>query len=82
MAVLVALFETVHRTYARIGAALHLGEVPAHPEARRSLVVVPVGAVNLLTQEAINAALSLGDEVRALTVVHPEDKDTRSADEV
>jgi amino acid transporter len=82
VAVLVALFETVHRTYARIGAALHLGEVPARPEARRSLVVVPVGSVNLLTQEAISAALSLGDEVRALTVVHPEDKDARSADEV
>jgi hypothetical protein len=45
-------------------------------------VVVPVGSVNLLTQEAISAALSLGDEVRALTVVHPEDKDARSADEV
>ncbi|MBV9025332.1 MAG: APC family permease [Streptomycetaceae bacterium] len=82
VAVLVALFETVHRTYSRIGTALHLGEVPAHPQARRSLVVVPVGAVNLLTQEAISAALSLGDEVRALTVVHPEDTEARSADEV
>ncbi|WP_283138195.1 APC family permease [Rhizohabitans arisaemae] len=79
---LAALFELVHRTYLRIGVALHLGEVPARPEPRRSLVIVPVGAVNLLTQEAIGAALSLGDEVRALTVVHPEDRDARSADEV
>ncbi|GHH63464.1 putative amino acid permease [Streptosporangium violaceochromogenes] len=82
VAVLVTLFEAVNRTYRRIGAALHLGEVPAHPEPCRSLVVVPVGAVNLLTEEAISAALSLGDEVRALTVVHAEDPETGSADEV
>jgi amino acid transporter len=73
VAVLVVVFESVHRSYARIGAALHLGERPAHPEARRSLVLVPVGAVNLLTEEAISAALSLGDEVRAITVVHVDD---------
>jgi hypothetical protein len=39
------------------------------------LVVVPVGAVNLLTREAISAAISLGDEVRAVTVVHPGDQE-------
>ncbi|GAA5199677.1 hypothetical protein GCM10023322_75880 [Rugosimonospora acidiphila] len=38
------------------------------------LVIVPVGAVNRLTQEALGAALSLGDEVRAVTVVHVEDQ--------
>lgn len=82
VAVLVAVFESVHRTYRRIGAALHLGEVPARPEPCHTVVVVPVGAVNLLTSEAISAALSLGDEVRAVTVVHPEDRDAPSADEV
>ncbi|MBB4936816.1 amino acid transporter [Streptosporangium album] len=82
VAVLVLLFETVHRTYRRIGAALHLGQLPARPMPRRCLVIVPVGAVNLLTQEALSAALSLGDEVRALTVVHPEDPDAGSADAV
>ncbi|MFF0837524.1 MULTISPECIES: APC family permease [unclassified Streptomyces] len=82
VAVLVMLFEAVHRTYRRIGTALHLGEVPDRPEHRRSLVVVPVGAVNRLTQEAVSAALSLGDQVRAVTVVHPEDPEAPSADEV
>ncbi|WP_398661487.1 APC family permease [Streptomyces misionensis] len=82
VAVLVMLFEAVHHTYQRIGTALHLGEVPDRPEHRRSLVVVPVGAVNKLTQEAISAALSLGDQVRAVTVVHPEDPEAPSADEV
>ncbi|MCQ4083033.1 APC family permease [Streptomyces sp. RB6PN25] len=79
VAVLVALFEGIHRTYRRIGVGLHLGEVPGPPQPRRSLVVVPVGAVNLLTREAISAALSLGDEVRAVTVVHPDDRDDQDA---
>ncbi|MFB6962194.1 APC family permease [Streptomyces sp. NPDC056309] len=82
VAVLVTVFEAVHRAYRRIGAALRLGEIPARPEPRRSVVVVPVGAVNALTREAISSALSLGGEVRAVTVVHPEDRDAPSADEV
>ncbi|WP_374114085.1 APC family permease [Streptomyces sp. CoT10] len=82
VAVLVAVFEAVHRAYRRIGAALRLGEIPARPEPRRSVVVVPVGAVNALTREAISSALSLGGEVRAVTVVHPEDRDAPSTDEV
>ncbi|MFJ4735511.1 APC family permease [Streptomyces sp. NPDC088770] len=82
VAVLVTVFESVHRAYQRIGAALHLGEVPARPAPRHSVVVVPVGAVNLLTSEAVSAALSLSDEVRAVTVVHPEDRAAPSADEV
>ncbi len=82
VAVLVLAFEGVHRAYQRIGVALRLGEVPARPEPRHSLVIVPVGAVNLLTQEAISAALSLGDEVRAVTVVHPEDEAGQGEQEV
>ena len=74
VAALVSVFELVNRTYRKIGAALHVGEVPGPPQPRRSLVVVPVGAVNLLTREAIGAALSLGDEVRAVTVVHVDDQ--------
>ncbi|QHC22614.1 APC family permease [Streptomyces sp. GS7] len=80
VAVLVALFESVHHAYMRIGEALRLGEVPGPPQERRSLVIVPVGAVNRLTQEAIGAALSLGDEVRAVTVVHPDNEDESTAD--
>ncbi|HZS20058.1 MAG TPA: APC family permease [Pseudonocardiaceae bacterium] len=75
VALLVALFEAIHRTYQRIGAALHVGEIPGPPRPRRTLVVVPVGAVNRLTQEAIGAALSLGEDVRAVTVTHPDEND-------
>jgi amino acid transporter len=71
---LAMMFRAINRTYRRIGAGLRLGEVPGPPQERKSLVIVPVGAVNRLTQEALGAALSLGDEVRAVTVVHVEDE--------
>ena len=82
VALLVGAFELINRTYRQIGAGLHLGEVPGPPRQRRSLVLVPVGSVNLLTQEAIGAALSLGDEVRAMTVVPDDDQDPESAGRV
>jgi hypothetical protein len=72
---LALMFQSINRTYRRIGVGLQLGEVPGPPQERKSLVIVPVGAVNRLTQEALGAALSLGDEVRAVTVVHVEDKE-------
>ncbi|MFD8735223.1 APC family permease [Streptomyces sp. NPDC059618] len=73
---LVAAFEAVHRAYGRIGERLGLGRVPEAPHRERSLVVVPVSSVSRLTSEALTAAVSLGDEVRAVTVCHadPEDR--------
>lgn len=65
--------EWVNRSYVRIGERLELGRTPVPPRPRRSLVVVPVHAVNRLTGEALGAALSLGDRVVAVNVTHPED---------
>ncbi|SDK51988.1 APC family permease [Streptomyces indicus] len=76
---LVTAFEAVHRAYARIGERLALGRVPAPPHRDRSLVVVPVGSLSELTGEALNAAVSLGDEVRAVTVTHPDPEDREAA---
>ncbi|MGI5231038.1 APC family permease [Actinoallomurus sp. CA-142502] len=73
MPLLVCLMSVVNRAYGRIGRRLELDRVPAHPRPRRSLAIVPVGDVNRLTQEAISTALSLGDRVVALRVVHPDD---------
>jgi amino acid transporter len=70
---LVALMSAVHRAYERIGERLELGRVPARPRPRRSLAIVPIGGVNRLAQEAVSAALSLGDRVVALRVVHPDE---------
>ncbi|MFJ3641255.1 APC family permease [Streptomyces sp. NPDC090108] len=72
---LVAAFETVHRAYGRIGERLGLGLVPEPPHRERSLVIVPVSVLSRLTSEALTAAVSLGDEVRAVTVCHPDTED-------
>ncbi|MFE2849514.1 APC family permease [Streptomyces lavendulae] len=73
-------FEKVHRAYDRIGERLELGRVPQPPERSRSLVVVPVSGLSLLTCRALTAARSLGDEVLAVTVTHPAPEDRRAAE--
>ncbi|GAA2811750.1 APC family permease [Kitasatospora paracochleata] len=79
---LVLLFEAIHRAYARIGRRLDLGRVPAPVTRQRSLVVVPVHAITRLTRDALSAAVSLGDEVQAVTVVHthPDAEDRQAAE--
>ncbi|WP_405775354.1 APC family permease [Streptomyces sp. NBC_01538] len=72
---LVVAFETVHRAYGRIGERLGLGRIPEAPHRERSLVIVPVSSLSRLTSEALTAASSLGDEVRAVTVCYPDPED-------
>ncbi|MFI6500271.1 APC family permease [Nonomuraea typhae] len=71
---MVVAMTWVNRSYARIGERLELGRTPAPPRPRRSLVVVPVHAVNRLSRDALAAALSLGDRVVAVHITHPEDE--------
>jgi hypothetical protein len=77
----VLMFSRVHSTYVKIGRLLELGKLPPQPERVPSLVVVPVGGLSRLTQEGVSAALSLGDEVVAVTVCYndpdDEEQDTR-----
>jgi amino acid transporter len=75
---MVLMFSRIHTTYARIGLVLGLGRKPPHPRAVRSLVVVPVGTLSRLTAEGISAALSLGDEVRAISVSFTDQADEDS----
>ncbi|MFG2968996.1 APC family permease [Streptomyces sp. NPDC048288] len=72
---LVAAFVAVRRAYARIGERLGLGRIPEPPHRERSVVLVPVSSLSRLTSEALSAAASLGDEVRAVTVCHPDAED-------
>jgi amino acid transporter len=72
---LVLLFNLVHRSYYRIGALLEIGQVPEQPSKRASLVVVPVGGLSRLTVEGLSAAMSLGDEVIAVTVCYADPDD-------
>ncbi|WP_433173963.1 APC family permease [Actinoallomurus sp. CA-150999] len=78
MPLMVALMAAIHRAYDRIGERLEIDRVPARPRPRRALVIVPIGAVNRLTQEAMSAALSIGDRVVAVRVTHPDEpEDTK-----
>ncbi|MEV0403925.1 APC family permease [Actinoallomurus sp. NPDC050550] len=79
MPLMVALMAAIHRAYDRIGERLEMSRVPARPRPRRALVIVPIGAVNRLTQEAMSAALSIGDRVVAVRVTHPDEpEDTKN----
>ncbi|RMI40845.1 APC family permease [Actinomadura harenae] len=73
--VLVLVMQRVHHAYDRIGERLALGSVPAPPRPGRALVVVPVAGVSTLTRQALAAALSLGDRVVAVRVVHPDEEE-------
>jgi len=72
---LVLMFDRIHATYDRIGTLLELGKQPPPPQPRSSMVVVPVAAVSRLTAEAISTALSIGDEVTAVTVCYADPED-------
>ena len=73
--VLVLMFDRIHATYDRIGTLLELGKQPPPPQRRSSMVVVPVAAVSRLTAEAISTAVSIGDEVTAITVCYADPED-------
>jgi amino acid transporter len=63
------LFSRIHNYYRRLAVDLAIDEVPVEPVVSRTLVVVPITHVSKLSEYAISEALSLGDEVRAVSVV-------------
>jgi amino acid transporter len=65
----IAVFVWIHRYYQRVALALGFGRVPAKPEPKPSVVVVPVVKVSQLVKNAISAALSYSDQVVAVHVV-------------
>ena len=65
----VFLFRRIHNYYTRVGLILGIGTVQAKPRAKRTLVIVPVTNVSRLTRHALSEALSLGQEVIAVSVV-------------
>ncbi|MEU3755261.1 APC family permease [Streptomyces olivoreticuli] len=77
---MVLAFEAVHRAYGRIGDRLGLGRVPEAPRRCHSLVVVPVSSLSRLTSKALTAAVSLGDEVVAVTVAQPDAEGRQAAE--
>jgi amino acid transporter len=65
----VLLFSRIHAYYQRAASDLGVGVVPDRPVGKETLVIVPVINVSRLTQYAISEALSLGQEVVAISVV-------------
>jgi amino acid transporter len=72
--VLIVLFARTESYYAAVGRELELGRTPPRPTKRESIVIVPTSAVNLLTEEAISAAISLGGNVVAVAVAADEEE--------
>jgi amino acid transporter len=75
---LVLMFNRIHATYDRIGQMLELGQQPPPPRRLNSMVVVPVGGMSRLTAEAVSTALSIGDEVTAVTVCYADPEDEQA----
>ena len=65
---LMFLFWRTEVYYDRVAIDLRLGEKPPAPRAHKSLVIVPTTTVNVLSEIALSAALSLGDKVVAIAV--------------
>jgi len=71
---LMFLFARTEGYYERVATELRLGKTPPPPRKRDSIVIVPTSTVNLLTQRAISAALSLGQTVVAVAVAGDEEE--------
>ena len=77
----VLLFLRIHVYYQRVGRELGFGSTQRKPKSRQSVVIVPMTTVSRLTVHALSDALSLSDDVIAVSVVLDEegDGDTRAA---
>ena len=65
----ILLFVRIHSYYVRAGRELHIDEIPPKPVEKRTIVIVPVNRISRLTDHALTEALSLGQEVVAVTVI-------------
>jgi hypothetical protein len=59
----------IHAYYQRAGRVLGLDVIPPKPVAKRTIVIVPVNRISRLAEHALSEAVSLGQEVVAVTVV-------------
>ena len=72
----VFLFRRIHAYYGRAARELGVGSVPAKPSGTETLVIVPIVNVSRLTRYAISEALSLGQEVVAVSVILDQGDDS------
>jgi hypothetical protein len=74
---LMYLFAHTESYYANVASELKLGLTPRIPQRCESVVIVPTSTVNLLTEQALSAALSLGETVIAIAVAGDEAERTQ-----
>ena len=74
---LMMLFTATERYYEAVARELKLGKTPPPPHKRHSVVIVPASTVNLLTQKAVSAGLSLGETVVAVAVAGNDEEAER-----
>ncbi len=72
--VLMWLFWHTETYYEDVARELKLGRTPPPPSKRDSIVIVPISTVNLLTEKALSAAMSLGDTAVAVAVAADEEE--------
>jgi amino acid transporter len=77
----VFLFMRIHAYYRRTAVELGLGTTPEKPVIKPTLVIVPVTGVSRLTRYAISEALSIGQEVVAVSVIIDDGEDSQQAAE-
>jgi amino acid transporter len=65
---LILLFSRISRYYTEAGQEMSLGPAAARPGIHKSLVVVTVTGVTRMTETSLSSALSLSDEVIAVSV--------------
>ena len=70
---LILLFSRTEGYYRRVARELKLGRTPPRPRKRDSIVLIPSSTVNLLTERAVSAALSMGETVVAVAVAGDDD---------
>ena len=76
----ILLFTRIHRYYGLAAELLGFDRDPGPPEPRPTIVVVPVVKVSLLAKRAVSAALSISEQVIAVTSIPEEAGDTGGED--
>jgi amino acid transporter len=76
----ILLFTRIHRYYGLAAELLGFDRNPGPPEPKPTIVVVPVIRVSLLAKRAVSAALSISEQVIAVTSIPEEAGDTSGED--
>jgi amino acid transporter len=78
----ILLFVRIHRYYDRVARLLGFKRLPQKPEGKRTQVIVPFTNISRVLERALSEALSIGQEVLAVTVIGNDEEGNREADKI